>query len=333
MNDNKTLYSAKTIACFFIICIHISFPGTLGRLSLILSRFTVPLFFMITGYYTFYKNPEKTKCILNNRLKKIIKLALICTLLYLILNVFKQLITSNISNYISSLISYKNIMKLLIFNWTTPFIGVGHLWYLFALIYDYLLFKFINKHNLYKLSYIYSIIAIIVVYMVEVCNYYYKLGFSEIYWRNWLFVGFPFMMLGHLFHKKEDVFVNKSKVFLATVFLLVSLIISFYFIETILIKDILFLYINSLIIDFLIFYISIHNSNINIFYKLGKYDSGNIYIIHYAVILFLNFIIMFSNNKIYLSGYILPFLVFLISYILSLLYRKIMNAFKKKSAN
>lgn len=77
MNKNYTLFSAKAIACFFIICIHIQFQGNLGSIILDFARFAVPLFFMISGFFTYYTDKEKMDKTLNKRLKSIGILTLI----------------------------------------------------------------------------------------------------------------------------------------------------------------------------------------------------------------------------------------------------------------
>ena len=41
----------KGIACIVVICLHCPLPGKIGEAVIYGIRFSVPLFFMITGYY------------------------------------------------------------------------------------------------------------------------------------------------------------------------------------------------------------------------------------------------------------------------------------------
>ena len=54
---NDCLNVWKGIAAFFIVWIHCRFPGKAGELVEGLARFAVPLFFMISGYFSRGKEP------------------------------------------------------------------------------------------------------------------------------------------------------------------------------------------------------------------------------------------------------------------------------------
>ena len=51
---NNGLDALKFMAAFMVVCIHIQFPGEVGGYLTTLARVSVPIFFMITGY--FYQN-------------------------------------------------------------------------------------------------------------------------------------------------------------------------------------------------------------------------------------------------------------------------------------
>lgn len=48
---NNCLDFFKGIACLLIILVHVPFPGFFGEIIGALSRFAVPFFFMISGYF------------------------------------------------------------------------------------------------------------------------------------------------------------------------------------------------------------------------------------------------------------------------------------------
>lgn len=213
------------------------------------------------------------------------------------------------------------IFKFLILSWTTPYIGVGHLWYLFAMIYVYLLVKIINKFNLYKPSYIFSIVAIVGIYIFELIDSRNGVLVPEIYFRNAFLFGLPYFMLGHMIRKYEDKLKFKDKKLLSLFIISIIVVaVGFYF-ERKLIKQNICLFASNVLFDLYIFILAINKPNIKFFSKLGELDSGNIYIIHYAIIVILNnYIIMHLQGKI---TKLLPILVFIASYLISLSYRKI----------
>lgn len=50
---NYCLDFIKGIACIFVVFMHCEFPGILGTAVQAISRFCVPFFFMISGYFCF----------------------------------------------------------------------------------------------------------------------------------------------------------------------------------------------------------------------------------------------------------------------------------------
>ena len=50
---NYCLDFVKGLACIFVVFMHCEFPGLLGTAVQAISRFCVPLFFMVSGYFCF----------------------------------------------------------------------------------------------------------------------------------------------------------------------------------------------------------------------------------------------------------------------------------------
>lgn len=50
---NYCLDFIKGIACMFVVFMHCEFPGILGTAVQAISRFCVPFFFMVSGYFCF----------------------------------------------------------------------------------------------------------------------------------------------------------------------------------------------------------------------------------------------------------------------------------------
>ena len=323
MEKNFTLYSAKAIACFSVICLHIDLPGKLGSIITNLARFAVPLFLIITGYYTVCSNKKEMSEKLNKRIKKISILTLVSFIFYIVFNILINILNGTLDNYISEIKSYEKTLKFLLFNWTSPLAGAPHLWYLFALLYVYFLVKIVNRFNLYKQSYVLSILIIIGIYIFEIINSYYELSTSQIYYRNAWLMGFAFFMIGHYIKANESKFVlSDKKLRICSIIFLIS-IITVFCLETKIMNQNNCLFISSILIDILIFIIAINKKNIRILCNIGKYDSGNIYIIHYAIIILINNYLLTNINIENNLKLLLPIFVFIMSLILSVGYRKI----------
>ena len=58
---NYTLELLKLFASYMVVFIHIMFYGEMGIIMDTLARFAVPLFFLISGYYSFQIKPEKSQ--------------------------------------------------------------------------------------------------------------------------------------------------------------------------------------------------------------------------------------------------------------------------------
>ena len=56
---NESLEWLKLMASFFVVFIHVKFPEPAGSLATALARFAVPLFFAVSGYFSFGTKPGK----------------------------------------------------------------------------------------------------------------------------------------------------------------------------------------------------------------------------------------------------------------------------------
>ena len=56
---NETLECCRILAAVFVVFLHVPFPGLMGRTVNCLARFAVPLFFAISGWFSYGAKPEK----------------------------------------------------------------------------------------------------------------------------------------------------------------------------------------------------------------------------------------------------------------------------------
>jgi len=323
MKKNNMLNFMKFISCIMVILIHFRFPGNLGYNVAAVARFSVPLFFMISGYFAYKK--ENTKSHIKKHILKLIKLCLITTTIYYLYNVGYSILTNN-KEFINSLLTFDNLKYFILLN-EVPF--ESWQWFLYALLYIYVIHYFTYK---YKIMY-YSIPILLFVNIVVG----YLISFDVIYFqsfviRNFIFVGIPFFLLGNLINKYDD----KIKVKFNNRQLLTIIIIS---IVTSVIENTyvgyLDLYISSIILAVSVFLFAIKNPTIikenNIFSKFGEKYSLGIYVTHTMIIDILREVLKNTNyNGNYIVSMVLPILIILLSILVNYIYYSIKEKIIKK---
>ena len=133
-----TLELIKLFASYMVVFIHVPFYGISGNIINALARFAVPFFFLISGFFSFNIPLEKIK----ERTKRIVTITVFSSILYFLFKIAVLLYYGDISNVVSYFIGFLNLeslIKLFVFNY--PF-SSGHIWYLLALIYVYIIFYF-----------------------------------------------------------------------------------------------------------------------------------------------------------------------------------------------
>lgn len=137
---NSSLDVLKGVAAIFVILIHEQFPGTFGKWIAMLAGFAVPVFFMVSGYFS-YNAPKE-------RLKTSIKHILVLIVIAYVLNIGRLLVTNHFSvtavcNYfIEEILTIKHIAMWLLLNVT---LVSGVAWFLFALLYCYIFCLIFHK--------------------------------------------------------------------------------------------------------------------------------------------------------------------------------------------
>ena len=135
---NYCMDFVKGIACICVVFMHCEFPGKLGILIQCISRFCVPFFFMVSGYFCFSKTMVNYKKKIDHILK-IIGGAIVLYLGIALLIDREMLVISS------------NAMRDFLF-FNVPFVIAGQMWFLFALLYDYIVFFIIDRYKLYRIT-------------------------------------------------------------------------------------------------------------------------------------------------------------------------------------
>lgn len=124
---NLSLECCKLLAACFVVFLHIPFPGAFGQVIVCLSRFAVPLFFAVSGWFSFGASPET----LGKRFRHILLLELLGDVLYFSWGFLRLYLAGENPGW--TVLNYyldPQILKMWLFWSVDPF--AGHLWYLSA---------------------------------------------------------------------------------------------------------------------------------------------------------------------------------------------------------
>lgn len=307
---NYFLNFLKGIACLLVVFMHAEFPGYLGVVVQTVSRFCVPLFFMISGYYSFY-NDESNRIGFRKALH-ILRIIAFASVLYLVIYLINSIISNNWGIY-----NFSTFVEFFAFN--EPHIISNHLWFLFALFYVYLLYWFVEKFKLQKL--LHYLIPILFCSYVFLAQGLWLMGYSlqNFYYRNFFIEGLLFFSIGHFIHFHQDK-IKFNNILLIVVFVLSTILCV---VERKFVGRDFGVNISTFPQVISLFIVAIQNSGMfknNFITKMGKNYSLFIYILHPAVSLVL--IKMYSIigvDKNTVASYLLPIFVVLFTLLISIL--------------
>lgn len=330
---NRTLNVIKCISAFFVICIHctLQYSGKIGIAIDGIIRVAVPIFFLISGYYSYFEDNEVAKKKYKKRIKNLIKLIILSSILYFIINIINLNSAQEILEYLKNKFTARNIFTYIVLN-ASPF--QGHLWFLNALLYCYIICYFMNKYDI-KLNKLYKYIPILITVTImfgEVASHM-KVNITNIYYRNVWFYGLPYFLIGCLINEKgnkiKELITNKELYFYMLLGTILVIIERFATAK-------LDMYIGTIITSISIFIWCVKNPNLlNIkpLEWIGGKIYTHIYILHYMVINIVNSYEKSIGINIELRGsniyYLNAIVVFLITVILSIVIYNFVNITKK----
>jgi len=206
---NITLDLLKLFSAYAIVFLHLIVRDTMGMSVNAVTRFAVPLFFTISGYFLYNNNPKK----ILSKFYHIFYIFIGTFILYFSYEIIKLYLlgdTVSLYNFLKYLFDKKQLILFVIFNCTTGIFG--HLWYLPAIMYCYIIYYFINKTKIdYKICYIFAFILIIIQLILGELLSVFDIRLRLYLIRNFLLVGFPFVTLG-IFIK--EIIVKKNQIVL-----------------------------------------------------------------------------------------------------------------------
>lgn len=223
--ENIALYSLEGIACVSVVFLHCTFPSWTGVFVCGLARFAVPLFFIVSGYYLWRPgmSEEQVEKRIRNKSRHIVFVLLASSALYLFWTIFRECLTHgfhSVPSFLKELFRMRQFFSAFVLNDFTA-IG-GHLWFLAALLYGYLIFGFVIhrkgiKYFAENRIYWYAVFLLSAHVFGRVLFALAKsdnlLGIPIYLWlRNWLFMGIPFMLTGCWIRQNRERFLELFRV-------------------------------------------------------------------------------------------------------------------------
>lgn len=186
----------KLIAAVMVILIHISLPDKAGDIANCLARVAVPVFFAISGYFSFNINSEKIK----RRALSILKIYAFAVAFYVAWQCLRisLFLDVSVADYLTRSLTETRIAQWLIIGYN-PF--AGHLWYLHAILTCYVILwfyvRFSEKDGLnYNALYIICVVGMLIHIAFGTNAKAATESFSFLIYRNALFFGLPMFLAG-----------------------------------------------------------------------------------------------------------------------------------------
>lgn len=132
-----TLDLIKIIAAYMVVFIHVSFPGHFGKVIVCLARFAVPLFFIISGYFSYSKIES---CDIYRLRRKIESTGILFfgSIIFYVLAISCVIRKpERIGNWLANGSSLDALQNFIVWN-ELPMKEMEHLWFLGALLYCYI---------------------------------------------------------------------------------------------------------------------------------------------------------------------------------------------------
>lgn len=148
---NNVLNFLKGVGCIAVVLIHVRFPGLFGELIHKLSQFAVPIFFMISGYFSYSEDGIGSRRVWK-KARRIFRITMVATVFYLVYSMWAHYIVGDFALWINSVIDPKIMLKFIVLN-DFDFIGASHLWFLPSLAYSYVILCFVERYSCRKLAY------------------------------------------------------------------------------------------------------------------------------------------------------------------------------------
>lgn len=334
-SKNTTMEILKFLAASSVVMVHCMFPGILGKIIFGIGRFSVPTFYMVSGYFIYNENSDKVIQKLPSRISRLLKIWVITDIIYF----FIEFLLSGFSiEWVGNLfnIDATRILEFVFLQETWQYF----VWYLFASILCYISTFVISKYNLWNKSLFLIFPLLLVNLFIGEALPFITGETSKWFWCSnfWLFA-FPFYATGYGIRIYKDKILEK-----VTDKLVLIAIIGGFFLNMAerAITHASEFFVSTYIMTVSLFLFSLKFPNrydekkgfagkiVQFFVLMGNY-SLYIYLIHPAIIVFVRKFISFMQiEKTYLVGYLTTISVVVITFILAFIVGSLNDIIKKK---
>ena len=204
MSDNAKKYNycldfIKGIACILVVFMHCEFPGILGTAVQAVSRFCVPLFFMVSGYFCYFmsEQPAEISSKMIKKIKHVSKITFYACIAYVLFDIVQY----TVFDYSVFSFDKKSLLYLILFN--KPFIVAGQDWFLFALLYDYILFALVLELKIVKQVHFVAACMIAVYIALAQGAHLFGIYIPNCFYRNFLIEGLCFFGMGNWIRQNQ----------------------------------------------------------------------------------------------------------------------------------
>lgn len=193
----------KLMCSFFVVFIHYKFPGAFGQAIDVIARVAVPFFFLCSGYFSYYEEETDVKGKMFKKIKRSLLLLFAVLVLYFLWDCFYQIFSSSgdIIRFFREVLTIENTIKFFCFNYTG--VIADPFWFLSALLYCYIILLLIQWLHCYKFFlWLVPFGLLVNIVMGEILPIW-NIVLPNFLYRNFLFMGLPFVLAGYWIHVKE----------------------------------------------------------------------------------------------------------------------------------
>lgn len=277
-NRNIFLNFLKGLGCIGVVFIHICFPGKFGIAISQMSQFAVPIFLMISGYFTYSEDSSSAR--IYKRIRRLCIITLVSIILYTLYTLYFTASWGITREWFSPLLSIEQWVQIILFSNLDIIMG-NHLWFLPAQIIAYFCILLIDRCNSYKVAYISLPFLLVIRNVISFMFLSYNISWH--YRDNFLVEAFTWMLLGHYIASKRHFF-NKLSAKLLISVIAISLLFSLSF--SLFAPKVNFAEIGNTFYSIALFVLAINNPSKSINHMIefvGDKLSLYIYVLHIAI--------------------------------------------------
>ena len=285
MVENKSINLLKGIACLIVVLLHCPFPGIVGDAIIYGIRFSVPIFFMITGYFSYEKNEFWMIRQIKKTLVLIVKGEIFCGIAFVIIKLIRG--TFSVIDWIKSTEIIKHPIRIL-------FLGSvwnGTLWYLYALLWTLVILYLIEKYfaNMKFLYYYIPILMSIHIIGRVIVQNIGDINKMVFLFRSAILFGVPFVLFGRWIAEYEIILKTHLNAIRCILLFILGIVMEVA--EFILYHQYMDLHFSTIIISFALFWWAcIHPSEdyLPLLRVFGKRYSMWVYLMHVPCLLIID---------------------------------------------